>query len=98
MSERDDGGPAFPIAEFDYQTMRPKNVDDMKRMLSGMSLRDYLAAHATEGDISNHLEGPWCDQVVDVGGGKQIVKGPLRRTREQARYAFADAMLKARVA
>jgi hypothetical protein len=43
---RDDGGPAFPVADFDYQAFKPGNADELKRLLSGMTLRDYFAAKA----------------------------------------------------
>jgi hypothetical protein len=44
---------------------------------TGMSLRDYFAAHATEEDIEQYT---W------------------RHTREDAKYMYADNMLKAREA
>jgi hypothetical protein len=47
----------------------------------GMTLRDYFAIRATEQDIN---EFTWSSDLV------------TRRTREEARYAFADAMLVAR--
>jgi hypothetical protein len=52
MSEINDGGPAFPVAEFDHQTFAPKTVDEVRRLLSGMSLRDYFAAKAMQALIS----------------------------------------------
>lgn len=62
----------------------------------GMTLRDYLAARASEEDIQRHLTGM---MKVIVG---QNEKGPIYeyqqafRSREQARYRWADAMLEAR--
>ena len=47
-----------------------------------MSLRDYFAARASESDIANHAY-----KLYHNGG---CVKDP---TREQCRYAYADAML-----
>ncbi|MHC3921704.1 MULTISPECIES: hypothetical protein [Alcaligenes] len=41
-----DGGPAYPIADWDYQTFEPKNVEEVRRLLSGMSLRDAFAISA----------------------------------------------------
>ena len=64
----------------------------------GMTLRDYLAARASEEDIQRHLTG-----MVKVIVG-QNEKGPIYeyqqafRSREQARYRWADAMLAARSA
>lgn len=48
----------------------------------GMSLRDYFAARALENDIANHRH------ILYHSGG--YIKEP---TREQCRYAYADAML-----
>ena len=48
----------------------------------GMSLRDYFAARASESDIANHAY-----KLYHSGG---CIKDP---TREQCRYAYADAML-----
>lgn len=41
------GGPAFPV-EFDHQTFAPRNVKEAKRLMSGMTLRDYFAAKAMQ--------------------------------------------------
>ena len=51
----------------------------------GMDLRDYFAAKASEQDIQEHL---W----ERVGGYGKIASC----TREEAKYKYADAMLKAR--
>ena len=48
----------------------------------GMSLRDYFAARASENDIANHR------YILYHSGG--YIKEP---SREQCRYAYADAML-----
>ena len=53
----------------------------------GMSLRDWFAGQASEADIEAHEGGevhPFTARVYN------------KRTREQAKYAYADAMLKAR--
>lgn len=65
----------------------------------GMTLRDYFAAKASEEDIKAHQEGGVKEQVVDdPNGRKKIVYCNVRYTREQAKYRYADAMLKAREA
>lgn len=65
----------------------------------GMTLRDYFAAKASEEDIKAHQEGGVKEQVVDdPNGRKKIVYCNFRYTREQAKYRYADAMLKAREA
>lgn len=57
MSARDDGGPAFPVAKYDHQTFTPNTVDEMKRLLSGMSLRDHFAGLA----MAAMIGGTWPD-------------------------------------
>jgi hypothetical protein len=75
------GGPAFPNITPDM----PINGSP------GMSLRDYLAAHASEEDIEWHTE---YSVVIDEETNEIGMPDPL--VRELARYAYADAMLKAR--
>lgn len=53
----------------------------------GMSLRDWFASQATENDIEMHTGGD-----IDPRSGR-VVNG---RTREQAKYHYADAMIAAR--
>lgn len=60
----------------------PSHVSMGEVAQQGMSLRDYFAIHATERDIAAH---DCTDEVPAVV-----------RSREAARYAFADAMLAAR--
>lgn len=56
MSKKNDGGPAFPIASYDHQTFNPRTVEESKRLLSGMSLRAYVATKALQGLLANaHL-------------------------------------------
>lgn len=55
--------------------------------IEGMPMRDWLAVHASEVDIDR-----WRGWHLNTLGVKQM---PLR-TVEQARYAYADAMLAAR--
>lgn len=77
----DDGGPAFPVSDFDVQAFTPKTTDDLRRLLSGMSLRDYFAAKfmARAQSLSEDRDGGW--DFVNAA---------------QCAYAMADAMLKAR--
>lgn len=44
-----DGGPAFPVADYDHMVFEPKTVAETKRDLSGMSLRDYFAGQFMAG-------------------------------------------------
>lgn len=66
---KDDGGAVFPTPS---------------AAISGIRLRDYIAIHASDGDIAE-LE----KQRISRGSG------PFH-SRTQARYAFADAMIRAR--
>ncbi|MHA3491441.1 hypothetical protein ACX1H4_14180 [Yersinia enterocolitica] len=77
------GGPAFPIADMDFQTFKPSTVDEHKRLLSGMSLHDYFSAKAMAAIISN-------PSLIDDLGQLHIdwVVGHSK--------AVADAMIKAR--
>jgi len=73
MSNKETGGPAFPThAKFNEHGFL------LEPSYSGMALRDYFAAHATEQDISAH----WAQEYFF--------------TREEAKYRYADEMLKAR--
>ncbi|MHA4979012.1 hypothetical protein ACX0K2_21215 [Pseudomonas extremorientalis] len=83
-----DGGPAFPVADYDHMVFEPKTVAETKRDLSGMGLRDYFAAKALAAMISNTTRS------VDLG-----VSYPQNNANfALASYAVADAMLAARSA
>jgi hypothetical protein len=71
----------------------------------GMTLRDYFAARASEEDIRTHTYSEKKDQVIKnpIDGTSQIIFTNIIFTntvctREQAKYRYADAMLKAREA
>ena len=88
MSETSTGGPAFPF-------VMPSDSGHI--FAQGMSLRDYFAAKATEEDIKAHREGSMEEHIaVDGTGRKYITHRNTRYTREQAKYRYADSMLKAR--
>lgn len=55
----------------------------------GMELRDYFASKATEDDIREFLWG-------EVRSNGYISARSQIRSREEAKYAYADAMMKAR--
>lgn len=85
---KDNGGPAFPVADYDHMIFQPTTVAETKRDLSGMSLRDYFAAKALAAMIRN--------TVRSVGLG---VSYPDNNANfALAAYAVADAMLAARSA
>jgi len=87
--EKETGGPAFPFID---------SASPLEH--SGMTLRDYFAAKATDEDVRQYIND--YSQMVDgfyfsVATGKpEPTKMPTKRTREQAKYIYADAMLKAR--
>jgi hypothetical protein len=69
-------------------------------MIDGMTLRDYFAIHATKEDYSDYrldysksrefVEfNPWSNQSY-------IAKEPGKRSIVEARYLFADAMIRER--
>jgi hypothetical protein len=85
-AEINNGGPAFPMAG------STREWDDVKKQWKpqeGMTLRDWFAGQATEEDIEAH-----------TGGDIHPQTGRLynQMTREQAKYAYADAMIAAREA
>ena len=81
MSKKEDGGLAFPLH---YEVFEKS---EMMVHHEGMSLRDYFAMRATEKDIEKH-----CVYVTSDDPGDFIMTATY--TREQARYRFADAMIK----
>ena len=86
MNTINDGGPAFPVPNPDHQTFSPKTVKDLKRLMSGMSLRDYYAGEAMNGELcamrGDGLDMDLADESLE------------RLTRHW--FRIADAMLKAR--
>ena len=50
MNDRKDGGPAFPVTYM--QSASPKDLQEMKAMARGISLRDYFAAKAMQGAVT----------------------------------------------
>lgn len=58
--------------------------------LNGMTLRDYFAANATDADVNSYMYESAPIESSFLCGVKVV------RTREQAKYAYADKMLEAR--
>lgn len=94
MNEINTGGPAFPMSGFDMRHGQPVQAVYQH----GMTLRDYFATHASEEDIIEHTpKGCKEEYIHDNGdGSKSIRYRQAMWTREEARYRYADAMLKAR--
>jgi len=82
MSNTNTGGPAFPTGT----------------AFQGMTLRDYFAAKASEDDIKFWMPKGFTETVIqrDSNGNCYETQQAASWTREQARYRYADAMLKAR--
>jgi hypothetical protein len=54
MSDKDTGGPAFPINNPDIETFKFRTTDELRRLMSGMTVRQYFAAHAPEPPVCWH--------------------------------------------
>ena len=65
---------------------------------AGMTLRDYFAAKASEEDIKAHIWKGYTEDFLTTGryGEKNVIQRQARWTREEAKYRYADAMMKAR--
>ena len=46
MSNKDNGGPAFPVS--DVMALDPRTTAEMVSLAHGMTLRDYFAANAMQ--------------------------------------------------
>jgi hypothetical protein len=80
MSNTNTGGPAFPISEAHFSNGMLKQEAEY-----GMTLRDYFAAKAMQGMLSN----PKLQEQILAAGQSWI---------EESAWTVADAMLKAREA
>jgi len=83
MSERDDGGPAFPSSE-ELVGVDSQGYKTTGHAVShGMSLRDYIAVRALQGMIASDPDYAKADRTD-------------RYTWATFAYAFAEAMLEVR--
>ena len=80
MTDRDMGGPAFPL--------QVTNETTAVASFKGMTLWDFYAAHATDEDIEAFMPSatPPSDEVVLT----------YKERRIEGRMRFADAMIAAR--
>lgn len=96
-----DGGPAFPVADYDHMVFEPETVAETKRDLSGMSLRDYFAVNAAvcldEYGV-HYAESIVGRKMPDFAADPQSNQIFWADFRARMRYAEADAMLAARSA
>lgn len=92
MNNTNTGGPAFPTGI----------ITDANGVIvggsNGMTLRDYFAAMASEKDIEYWMSKGFTQTVIrrDNNGNCYESQQVAVWTREQARYRYADAMLKVR--
>jgi hypothetical protein len=81
MSTIEDGGPAYPVP--DPFLLQPGHEDVMKRLASGMSLRDYFAGQALVGLILNAKRNPITDEeFVWLGSTSLRVADEILRARK----------------
>jgi hypothetical protein len=82
MSAKDNGGPAFPVA------------DDVAQSNSGMTLRDWFAGQA----MSNPelVDGCASNRLLDEWFGKGSCNIDSAKVAAKQAYRYADAMLEAR--
>ncbi len=83
MTNQDTGGPAYPTYRL-TSTPEPGGFDLSLERVAGMTLLDYFAAQATDNDIRAHAKyrSSWGHS-----------RARPERTRVEARYCFAEAML-----
>ncbi len=85
MAENNNGGPAFPATNYIVPAdLEARHVAALGKT-QGMTLLDYFAAKANEQDIAAYIF------VLNKEGARI-----WERSREQAKFAYADAMLAAR--
>lgn len=95
MSEKNTGGPAFPVWEL--------NGHGKPEMTGfGMDLRDYFAAKAIQGFLSQSHVGPASVEHMGHGWGEDCANDlnahhvAVAQTLADFSYKVADAMLAAR--
>ena len=89
-AEIDWGGSAFPHGEIVQDMLDEKGCFVGSRVWqpsAGITLRDWFATHAKEEDIEAHIGGTVHPQTGRLYGC---------RTREAAKYAYADEMIRTR--
>lgn len=97
------GGPAFPIAD-PFAVHQPGHVDVAKRLMEGMSLRDYFAAHEPIDpmesiglQLAERLAGRVFPKGTEGKAADPVEVALFYADAEAAyRYLRADAMLRAR--
>ena len=86
MSKIEGGGPAFPC-----ETVGTDKHGEYRLPYQGMTLRDYFAAKAMQGYLSNSWQAKELDSLGESSSQQMAIVAEIS-------YAMADAMLKAREA
>ena len=88
MSEFNDGGPAFPLQNWDAIIHAPRNE-------TGMTLRDYFAAAVSVYEIYDLIPSSIGKCAAFIGVSIEEYKAPThyKHVLAKARYMWADAML-----
>lgn len=81
---KDNGGPAFPLAE---KRDVGKGLNRDWKYFDGMSLRDYMAAKALQGFLSGGETAYRISNKYDINGEQALAEHS---------YRIADAMIRAR--
>jgi hypothetical protein len=81
---RDDGGPAFGVAD-----VRDADGVGIAQGHPGMSLRDYFAAKAMAAILSTPEDAPW----VKADGAQCKTLREIQARISEVAYGYADAMI-----
>jgi hypothetical protein len=108
MSEKTDGGPAFPVNDAamvhtvaaaaiqgvsDSAERDRIYIEASRRAASGMTLRDYFAAKALSGMLIAALDEGVRDELYAQAARRDLSP---KQSVAVAAYEYADAMLRAR--
>jgi len=80
---KDNGGPTFPATR-----------EEMSIILDGMTLRDYIAIHALQDDLSLPQTIKECAAFLGLQSGSEYSNSQhWVQVVSKARYIYADAMI-----
>lgn len=79
MSERNDGGPAFP---WEVRSLDSAGQERTQASYGGMSLRDYFAAKAMQGLIASNDEGAG-DRIEELPEYAYMIADAMLQERER---------------
>ena len=91
MTAKNDGGPAFPCEVGPASDGHTIQTGNMQWMQSGMTMRDYFAAKAMQGELAAMVDPSGSQCGIDLDTPDEA----LARIAKHF-YRIADAMLKAR--